>query len=212
MLEKDANNNRELIYGIIVDVTEKEQHKLELKKQRQKFKKLSETDTLTKLYNRHYFMKAFEYEFSKAMRAHRSMAVIMLDIDFFKQYNDHYGHLQGDRCLYKVAKCLKRALERKIDIVARYGGEEFIAFVSDITQTQVTSIIDKLQVMIRASKIPHESSPNTNTLTVSIGAVIGFPTHKQSVGEEFIAAADSNLFKAKSAGRDCSIITAIDEQ
>ena len=206
ILKSDENSNCQLIYGILVDVTEKERHKLELRKQKQKFKKLSETDALTKLFNRHYFMKAYQYEFDKAMRAHRSMAVIMIDIDYFKQYNDHYGHLQGDRCLYKVAKCLKRALERKIDIVARYGGEEFIAFVSDISKTQLTSIIDKLQATIRASEIPHESSPSASNLTVSIGAIIGYPEHEKSVSEDFIAAADSNLFKAKSSGRDCSIV------
>ncbi len=202
VLDRDKNDNVSLIYGIIEDVTNEELQRQKLASQKQVFKRLSERDPLTKLYNRRYFMELFKFEFNRALRSQSYLSVLMLDIDHFKLYNDNYGHLAGDNCIQKIAGNIKKALSRKSDIAARYGGEEFIIFNSGTDYDGLNALAKKIGHRIEMSMIPHNFSPTSNIVTVSIGGALGPPKHNTTQLETYIKLADKNLYDAKESGRN----------
>lgn len=165
-------------------------------------------DPMTGLYNRRFFKEVVNKELKKASREQKSIAFFMVDIDFFKQYNDTYGHGKGDEALIAVAKTLKSILRRPGDYVFRLGGEEFGAFLYDTDEENTQKLAQKVLSTIRTLKIEHEQSKVSDVLTVSIGAVITDRTDVFS-DDDLANAADTNLYEAKEAGRARAIITTI---
>jgi diguanylate cyclase (GGDEF)-like protein len=124
----------------------------------------------------------------------------MLDVDYFKAYNDHYGHQQGDDCLRRVAQILLETAGRPGDLVARYGGEEFVCLLPEIDEAGAVTVADKLAAAIRQARIAHPRSPLRPLVTVSIGAATARDLSARP--EQLVACADQLLYAAKRAGRD----------
>lgn len=174
---------------------------LELKKQRDILENLSNLDGLTGIPNRRRFDEMLEQEWQHAIRSHLPLSLIMIDIDYFKRFNDHYGHSAGDVCLKQVAQTLATAIERKTDFIARYGGEEFVCILP-MTDAKGTFVIaKKLQRSIFFLNIPHVDSLVADRITISQGIATIFPTsvinHKT-----LMEVVDKALYQAKAAGRN----------
>lgn len=163
---------------------------------------LSNTDRLTGLNNRRYFDLRLNDELAHAARNHASIAVMLLDIDHFKKYNDNYGHLQGDECLRQVAACLRKTLTREIDFVARYGGEEFVIVLPNSNIKGAEIMANRIIDAMYDQKIPHAYSPAASFVTISIGIVCCEEKPQTKSAAMLLAAADSALYKAKENGRN----------
>jgi diguanylate cyclase (GGDEF)-like protein len=166
-------------------------------------KQLSITDELTQVANRRHFNQVLAQEWHRMQRASQTLAVILIDIDCFKQYNDHYGHQAGDRCLQQVAKVLAEGVRRSGDFVARYGGEEFVIIVPNCTREQVECLTERLHDQLQKQALEHEQSRVGNYVTMSMGVTIGQPNGEQ-LPEQIVAYADQSLYQAKSQGRNRS--------
>ncbi|MFT7559437.1 MAG: diguanylate cyclase (GGDEF)-like protein [Flavobacteriales bacterium] len=160
---------------------------------------LSLTDALTGVANRRAFDMALSREWSLGLRTSSSLTLMMIDIDKFKEYNDHYGHAQGDECLKTLAASLANVVRRPADILARYGGEEFSVLLP--TTTNGLEFATKLQAAVEDLGIPHNSSSVLPVVTVSIG-VCSFIPSTESSADELIKCADIALYEAKRSGRN----------
>ena len=174
---------------------------LDLKIKNDMLEKLSMYDGLTNIRNRRYFDETFEKTFSEIKRDKKSLAVLMIDIDFFKPYNDNYGHGQGDETLRKVAKALEKTIKRASDFVARYGGEEFVILLKDINKDGVEAVANNLLNAVRELKITHEFSKIENYVTVSIG-VSYYNSSSDITKLELLLKADETLYNVKNSGRN----------
>nr|WP_315257192.1 diguanylate cyclase [uncultured Duganella sp.] len=161
---------------------------------------LSMTDGLTGIANRRRFDEVLAAEWARAARQQHALSIGLLDIDFFKQYNDHYGHQQGDDCLRRVAAAFKSQLQRGGDLVARYGGEEFVFIAPVVDAEQALAIADAVCKAIESLELPHIRAPG-GTLTVSIGVAAWTPL-PGSAPDEILRAADQALYRAKQLGRN----------
>lgn len=174
---------------------------LDLKIKNDMLEKLSMYDGLTNIKNRRYFDETFEKTFSEIKRDKKSLAVLMIDIDFFKPYNDNYGHGQGDETLRKVAKALEKTIKRASDFVARYGGEEFVILLKDIKKDGVEAVANNLLNAVRELKITHEFSKIENYVTISIGASF-YNSNSDVTKLELLLKADETLYNVKNSGRN----------
>ena len=174
---------------------------LNLKIKNDMLEKLSMYDGLTNIRNRRYFDETFEKTFNEIKRDKKSLAVLMIDIDFFKPYNDNYGHGQGDETLRKVAKALEKTIKRASDFVARYGGEEFVILLKDINKDGVEAVANNLLNAVRELKITHEFSKIENYVTVSIGASF-YNSNSDVTKLELLLKADETLYNVKNSGRN----------
>lgn len=163
---------------------------------------LANMDGLTGIANRRYLDYFLEQQWHKLARHHQYFSLILCDIDFFKQYNDTYGHLEGDECLKKVADLLKKVMRRGTDLAARYGGEEFALVLPQTNREGCQNVAMHLQSVFKQAQIPHRSSLIQPYLTLSIGSATMVPS-SNLVPKELIDRADRALFKAKRAGRNC---------
>lgn len=177
------------------------QNQIQLKKQRDILFQLAHIDNLTELYNRHFFNETLEKLWLNALRNKEYLSALIIDIDFFKKFNDYYGHLEGDQCLKKVAQALKNSLMRPIDIVARYGGEEFVALLPSTTHDGAVIVAKRIQENIKSLEIKHELSEVSKLVTVSIGIATIRP-ESQHEPVDLIKRADFGLYKAKNEGRN----------
>lgn len=162
---------------------------------------LSMTDGLTQIANRRYFDDFYSAEWRRACREQGNIGLIMIDVDNFKSFNDHYGHLQGDQCLTQIAQQLKSVVQRPRDFVARFGGEEFIVILPSIQPEGLVVVAERLKQAIDHLNITHDYSNASNIVTVSMGLAWGEPD-KSYLPTEIIAAADEALYSAKDAGRN----------
>ena len=174
---------------------------LNLKIKNDMLEKLSMYDGLTNIRNRRFFDETFEKTFSEIKRDKKSLAVLMIDIDFFKPYNDNYGHGQGDETLRKVAKALEKTIKRASDFVARYGGEEFVILLKDIKKDGVEAVANNLLNAVRELKITHEFSKIENYVTISIGASF-YNSSSDITKLELLLKADETLYNVKNSGRN----------
>lgn len=174
---------------------------LNLKIKNDMLEKLSMYDGLTNIRNRRYFDETFEKTFNEIKRDKKSLAVLMIDIDFFKPYNDNYGHGQGDETLRKVAKALEKTIKRASDFVARYGGEEFVILLKDIKKDGVEAVANNLLNAVRELKITHEFSKIENYVTISIGASF-YNSNSDITKLELLLKADETLYNVKNSGRN----------
>ena len=162
---------------------------------------LSRTDSLTGLYNRRYFDEIIYQEWNRSLRSNNALTCILLDIDHFKDYNDLYGHLNGDKCIKDISCLMKDTFRRAGDSVARYGGEEFIIIMSDSSNEDAKAAITSFQKELKKLKIPHKTSTTNNYVTISAGFITYTPSQGDSI-EDFIRKADKALYQAKAAGRN----------
>ena len=167
--------------------------------------KLSSYDGLTHIPNRRFFDEKYTSMYNKAKKEQKTLAVMMLDIDFFKPYNDNYGHGKGDETLIKVAQALSHTLKRPEDIVARYGGEEFVIIIEDINKEGALKVAKKLIRSIEDLAIEHNYSQVSSVVTISVG-VAHADTNSRLSKEELLKSADDALYEAKKSGRNRCIV------
>ncbi|NJR66061.1 MAG: PleD family two-component system response regulator [Leptolyngbyaceae cyanobacterium CRU_2_3] len=165
----------------------------------QELQRLVSLDGLTQLANRRRFDEYFDQEWRRMQREQRELGLVLCDIDFFKSYNDTYGHQAGDRCLQQVAKVLKSSARRAGDLVARYGGEEFALLLPNTGLAGAVSVAELACNAVRSLAIPHRS--DKRVVTLSAGAFSVVPSSDQDKNV-FVAIADSALYQAKAEGRD----------
>ena len=177
-----------------------------LKRINKKLENVSYTDSLTSLHNRRYFNLVYEKELKQAKRDKSYITFMMLDIDYFKQYNDTYGHLQGDVALKAVAKVLKETLKRPNDYIFRLGGEEFGVLLTKTDESNSANLARDICNSLRAREIEHKNSQVNDFLTISIG-VVCCVADEALADEILISRADEMLYEAKKSGRDMYVIT-----
>lgn len=173
----------------------------ELQRLNQSLVELSERDSLTHLFNRRTFDDRAENAWKQAARNHEALAILIMDIDHFKLYNDCYGHVAGDDCIVKVAAAILQSLGRPGDIVARYGGEEFIAVLTDTREDGAYHVAERIRQNVEALNIRHRESPTSTHITVSIGGAVINHTAGTHLRDQ-INAADKALYSSKQAGRN----------
>ena len=163
--------------------------------------KLVNLDGLTKVANRRWFESYLENEWARALRQQSPLTLILCDIDYFKDFNDTYGHLAGDACLIEISGALKGILKRPSDMLARYGGEEFALILPETTLSEGKIVAEALLAAIRALKIPHTSAPSGAIVSASFG--VACLTPQSAFGaERLIEQSDQNLYLAKNRGRN----------
>ncbi|AJJ12464.1 diguanylate cyclase domain protein [Yersinia rohdei] len=190
-------------YGTVEDIHERKLLELKLIKANRRLEIQASTDSLTKLPNRREFKKVLAHEFMRAKRSSSPLAILMIDIDYFKNFNDYYGHISGDACLRLVARALRKALKRNTDIVARYGGEEFAAILPDTDPTGASLVAEHILQSIRAMGIKHYDS-KFRKVTISLGVTVyQAPLHPGiSDQADLMLAADQALYYSKKNGRN----------
>lgn len=180
--------------GIVQDVTQ--MHELH-----ERLLYLSYIDEVTGVYNRRKFNEEIEREWKDAIIGNHEMSMILLDVDYFKKYNDMYGHLKGDECLYRIAQIINSSLNSDSDLLARYGGEEFVVLLPNKSKDETLSIAEKIRMNIFNEKIPHLDSDISNFVTISIGFSTLIPSPNES-NDTLLRYADKALYKSKSNGRN----------
>lgn len=195
----------------IIRLLEERIETLELRTQRldqanQDLQRLSYLDALTGIANRRYFEESLDLEWRRACRIGAALSLIMIDVDFFKAFNDAYGHQRGDECLKLLASSLRNALNRPGDLIARYGGEEFMMILPGINAQGAAEMAEAMRTRVEAMGIMHEGSLADKVMTISLGVVTGYPTRGFS-SNELIASADEALYRAKEEGRNRVIIS-----
>lgn len=172
-----------------------------LKEANRRLEELSITDQLTGLFNRRHLDDVVALELRKAIRYKTELTFVLLDVDFFKPYNDHYGHLAGDEVLARTGRALKEACRRPGDIAFRYGGEEFGVLSTHMSDRGAGDFGEILRTAVEKLKIPHEHSDASDYLTVSAGMVNIVPSHGYA-SKDLLRLADSRLYRAKELGRN----------
>ena len=192
------------LVGFMFDISERKKTEEELAVLQKELEELSFKDGLTGVANRRMFDSILDVEWTRARRNNHSLALVMLDIDYFKQYNDRYGHIQGDDCLKRVARALSSAATRSRDFFARFGGEEFVLVLPETDEKAALKIAERCRNLIFKEQIPHEHSPVGQLLTVSIGVGALVPTHEDEP-LRFVDGVDKQLYRAKQQGRNCIV-------
>ena len=175
---------------------------LTVKRQADALRALTLTDALTGVANRRAFDERLDAEWRRCARAGLPVALVLVDVDHFKLYNDHYGHQAGDACLVQVGAAMRRVAGRPQDLVARYGGEEFAFLLPQLDAQGAAGVARKLRAEMAQLAAPHAHSPTADVLTLSMGIASLVPRDGQSSGT-LVRAADAQLYLAKTDGRDC---------
>lgn len=175
----------------------------ELERANQELQNLSVTDGLTQLANRRRFDDYLQLEWDRLLREQQPLGLILCDVDFFKRFNDRYGHLAGDDCLRRVARAVGAAVRRPADLVARYGGEEFAIVMPGVDRAGALATAEAVRKAVAALNVPHEQSLQYGRVTISVGATAAVPV---ATGEplDWLDAADGALYCAKRRGRNCA--------
>jgi len=173
----------------------------ELEALTERLSQLSNQDGLTAVSNRRRFEEVFDKEWLRARRDGLPLALLMIDIDFFKYYNDTYGHLKGDCCLKAVAEAICMVLKRPGDFVARYGGEEFVVILPGTDEAGAMSIAEEIRINVHSLGIEHASSSVADRITVSVGAASVMP-RPDVAAKSLLLASDGALYQAKTNGRN----------
>ncbi len=175
----------------------------ERKKVEQKLREMSLRDGLTGLSNRRHFDDAMENEFRRAQRNSYPLSLILMDIDYFKAFNDTYGHLEGDDCLQRISRSIEKALKRPADLAARYGGEELAVILPNTDFDSARDVAEALREDVQALEIPHEGSDlaDCSFVTISSGVATSKP-ERDAKPADLIERADGALYQAKRDGRN----------
>lgn len=205
------NGEVEALVGFMFDISERKKTEEQLIALQKEFEILSFKDGLTGIANRRRFDAIIDIEWSNARRNCQPLSLIMLDIDYFKQYNDQYGHLKGDDTLKRVAETLASAATRARDFVGRYGGEEFVMVLPETDAAAALKIAERCRSMVAQLQIPHAGSQVSPHLSISIGVGTLLPG-VDGVLADFIHGVDKTLYQAKQLGRnrvECIPATAV---
>lgn len=176
----------------------------QLEESNKKLKALSTLDGLTGIANRRHFDETLNIEWRRSIREQSSLSLIMIDIDYFKPYNDNYGHPAGDACLQQVATTLDKNILRPADTIARYGGEEFVAILPNTNIEGAIVVAEHLRTAIESLEIPHAQSKSGQYISISLGIAESLDLPDL---ETLLQHADECLYKAKESGRNCVITT-----
>jgi diguanylate cyclase (GGDEF)-like protein/PAS domain S-box-containing protein len=193
---RNADGSVDSLIGFMFDISERKRTEQKLIDLQKELEELSYKDGLTGVANRRRFDALMEVEWANARRNKQPLSLVMLDIDYFKQYNDHYGHLEGDQCLKLAARLLSSAATRARDFVARFGGDEFALVLPETDELAARKIAERCSDFFANEQIPHEGAEAGAVLTVSLGVHTAIPAH----GDEllpFIETADRQLYQAK---------------
>lgn len=199
---RNPDGSPNALIGFMFDITERKKTEARLVELQKELEALSYRDGLTDVANRRMFDSALEVEWTNAANTREPLSLIMLDIDYFKQYNDHYGHIRGDACLKQVAATLSKAATRTRDFFARYGGEEFVLVLPETDRESALKVAQRCRALILEEKIPHEKSQVSPYVTISLGVSTIVPTsldHRIN----FLERVDERLYAAKQLGRNC---------
>jgi diguanylate cyclase (GGDEF)-like protein len=183
---------------------------LALKRQSDILHSLAMLDGLTGIANRRKFEEALADDWLQCAREQEPLALIMIDVDYFKRYNDFYGHLAGDDCLKQIALVLKGVLQRPYDLAARYGGEEFVLLLPKTNFKGMEFIVSSIESALAALAIEHKNSDVKKVVTLSMGAICTVPKVADRDVYKLVAAADEQLYKAKSNGRNTSCVAMVE--
>ncbi|WP_428559913.1 MAG: diguanylate cyclase domain-containing protein [Solidesulfovibrio sp. DCME] len=226
-LRRDAQGQLLGYQGILRDVTSQKQSErlreaysqelerqvrertLALSEANEKLQRISDCDGLTGIANRRKFDAVLESEWNRAKRNGSPLALIMIDVDHFKAYNDHLGHHMGDECLRRIAQAIAATAKRAGELAARYGGEEFAVILPGLAGDSARDVAGKLCASIRELAIVHAKSPTASVATVSIGVASGVPSNAWRA-ESLVQTADANLYTAKRQGRNRVIASSLD--
>lgn len=186
--------------SLAAKIEENEKMNRELAKVNQQLKKMAIIDELTKIPNRRGFQQ-YVQEALSSTPAKQKLSVMMLDIDFFKTFNDHYGHFEGDKVIESVATSIQQCIESTGSIIARFGGEEFVIAGFDLKDEEFGKLAEKIRVAILELKIPHAFSSVSNQVTISIGVATGNVSEEDEI-TQLLENADIALYKSKTNGRN----------
>ncbi|MES2580243.1 MAG: sensor domain-containing diguanylate cyclase [Pseudomonadota bacterium] len=201
---RNAQGEVESLVGFMFDISEHKKTEEKLITLQKKLEEFSFKDGLTGVANRRMFDSILEAEWVNARRNSQPLSIIMLDIDYFKQYNDHYGHVQGDDCLKRVAQVLSKAATRSRDFCARFGGEEFVIVLPETDETDAKKVAERCHQLIFKEQILHAKSGVSQILTISIGVGTVIPQADEGA-LTFIHEVDRRLYQAKQKGRNCVV-------
>ena len=191
--------------GTVQDITERKQAEQQLARYRDALEERVRLDPMTQVANRLALGEAMQREWEQARLRGMPLALLMIDVDFFKAYNDHYGHVAGDRCLQRVAQALAGAVQRAGELAARYGGEEFAVLLPDSDELRAVAVAHRLREAVRELALEHQASPCGAQVTISVGVACVRPADGQPLEHAqttLFQQADAALYRAKQAGRD----------
>ena len=191
--------------GTVQDITERKQAEQQLARYRDALEERVRLDPMTQVANRLALGEAMQREWEQARLRGMPLALLMIDVDFFKAYNDHYGHVAGDRCLQRVAQALASAVQRAGELAARYGGEEFAVLLPDSDELRAVAVAHRLREAVRELALEHQASPCGAQVTISVGVACVRPADGQPLEHAqttLFQQADEALYRAKQAGRD----------
>ncbi|QRY78367.1 diguanylate cyclase [Pseudomonas sp. PDNC002] len=189
------------LVGFMFDISERKRAEEKLIMLQRQLEEYSYKDGLTGVANRRMFDTVLDTEWGSAQRSGQPLSLVLLDIDYFKQFNDHYGHINGDDCLRNVGKVLAGALHRPRDFIARFGGEEFVLVLPETDAEAARQIGERCRSLLREQHIAHEKSAVSSLLTISLGVGTAVPAVSDRP-LDFVAAVDRLLYQAKQTGRD----------
>lgn len=194
----------EALVGFMFDISERKNKEEELLRLNRKLEEYSFADGLTGVANRRLFDMTLEREWGSAYRECRPLSLIMFDVDYFKDYNDQYGHPSGDECLKRVAQLLSSVAGRSRDLFARFGGEEFVMLLPETDAHNAVAVAEKCRQLVLDEMIPHRGSKLGAFLTVSQGVSTIIPSVKDTAAA-FVERVDWLLYQAKQEGRNCVV-------
>ncbi|PZO40513.1 MAG: hypothetical protein DCF19_11460 [Pseudanabaena frigida] len=201
-------------YGFAIDISDRKKSEItlalaesSLRQANQELERLVNLDGLTQIANRRCFNERIVHEWQRLHREQQPLSLLMFDVDYFKRYNDHYGHQMGDTCLVKIAQAVNHLMCRPADLVARYGGEEFIVILPNTDLDGAIAVADRIHIEIQNLQIPHQYSDVSDVVSVSLGIACDIPNIERSP-YVLINQSDQALYYAKQKGRNQSVIFA----
>jgi diguanylate cyclase (GGDEF)-like protein/PAS domain S-box-containing protein len=197
---RKADGEVDSLVGFMFDISERKRNEEKLAQLQKELERLSFSDSLTGASNRRMFDSVIEREWAAAKETRKPLSLIMVDIDFFKSYNDYYGHLQGDECLKRIARALGEAAG-PAGLLARFGGEEFVLVLADTNAEAAVNVAERCRALIADEAIAHVRSPHNQLVTASFGVGTIAPTERMDP-IAFINLIDAQLYQAKDNGRN----------
>jgi diguanylate cyclase (GGDEF)-like protein/PAS domain S-box-containing protein len=198
---RDEDGRVRSLVGFMFDIRDRKRSEEQLAQLQARLEEMSYQDGLTGVANRRMFDTVLEREWNEARRSGQPLSLVMLDIDYFKQYNDHYGHLQGDECLRQVARSLLSASTRACDFLGRFGGEEFVMILPETDAQSAMRVAERCRALVLDQGIAHEGAGIGRTLTISLGVATQLPEEAGSA-RDLVERVDRRLYEAKQQGRN----------